>query len=123
MTTNIRKYIMHADVSDVFTECLILNDGKTAKVIYMRANSSDNTIANNALNIGRNVFDVDVSDDELSIESVNISNDGKIVFLNVLFEPSPESQPSLIECNWNDIYKPKATVAFPMWCGTCRGFK
>lgn len=123
MTTNIREYIIHADVSDVFTECSIVNNGKTAKVIYMRANSVDNTIINNALAIGRNIFEVDVSDDELAIESVNISEDSKIVFLNVLFEPSPESQPSLIECSWNDIYKPKVSVAFPYGCGTCRGFK
>lgn len=110
---NTRKYTIIADNSTKFNNVMMSDDKKSFTVSF----NNDTEISTHKVN---------VSDDELMIENVAISKDKLQLFANVLFEPTPNSQPLNIECNWSSLYrfpimKTPSVMEYQHWCGTCNG--
>lgn len=68
---------------------------------------------------------LDVSDDELLVNTVGLSSDKSLVVATVFFERVESSKPNTIQCNWNDLRGRESTnspsiMNYQAWCGTCQ---
>lgn len=67
---------------------------------------------------------LDVSDDELLVNTVGLSSDKSLVVATLFFERVESSKPNTIQCNWTDLQGMEASTSIPTimnyrnWCGT-----